>query len=274
MKYFVDKYKNKVIPFPRVDLIDPYVFDREPATYESPINQQPPEEAEEKIKKPVIIEVMPGEALPEGYTDYRPYLQRDGLILFSWEYYDDGIKIIWLKSNGNIQRYEAWLENNEAVLPTLCPEHRYSTWKRRYQETPDRIVFTAPSGLTLNTRDTFISKLRESGITIDFNYNFSLGDQKTKKEMAVADKIMKCRVKAFDPSTGMNFLIQPLLDAFIDELYEDGTVDRWNQKKTEQDKNRRRDVMLTAWGYRKHEGLSMSDALKRAWELARYFYAA
>ena len=261
---------RKVIPFRM------FTDELQPAVYETPLNQQPPKEEEKEPKKePVLIEVMPGESLPAGYVDYRPYLQRDGLILFCWEIFGDDIKIVWFTSNGNSLRYQAWL-GNEAALPTLCPEHRYDTWKRNYKysykEIPDRIVYAAPSGLTLNTRDAFISKLRQSGISVDFSYKFTLGGQKIAEEKAVADKIMKCPVS--DTFTSMNLSIQPLLDAFIGELYEEGTVDRWNLKKPERVRNRRRDIMLTAWGYRKQEGLSMSDALKRAWNLARYFYAA
>jgi len=35
-----------------------------------------PPKPEEPKKKAVVIEVMPGEPMPEGYADYRPLLQR------------------------------------------------------------------------------------------------------------------------------------------------------------------------------------------------------
>jgi hypothetical protein len=67
---------------------------------------------------------------------------------------------------------------------------------------------------------------------------------------------------------------QALLDDFIGELYEDGTVSRWEAEKAEGQgrgscQYDRAAVMRSAWAYRKGEGLSMSAALKRAWADAR-----
>ena len=65
--------------------------------------------------------------------------------------------------------------------------------------------------------------------------------------------------------------IYALLDDFVDELYENGTIDRWRREKAEPKPCRydRAAVMRTAWAYRKGEGLSMSEALKLAWADAR-----
>jgi hypothetical protein len=66
-----------------------------------------------------------------------------------------------------------------------------------------------------------------------------------------------------------------LLDDFIEELYANGTVDRWKREKAEREAGRRPcrydrgAVMRSAWQYRKGEGLTMSAALKRAWADAR-----
>jgi hypothetical protein len=65
-----------------------------------------------------------------------------------------------------------------------------------------------------------------------------------------------------------------LLQNFVDELYEDGTIDRWKREKAEgqgrgPSRYDRGAVMRSAWAYRKGEGLSMSAALKRAWADAR-----
>jgi len=143
----------------------------------------------EKIK-PVIIEVLPWQTLPEGYTDYRPLLQRDGLILYAWEIYDDEIRIVWMTANSKMYKYQAWVDN-EKDLATLYPKSRYDIG--RYNDPTsnkaDFIIYAAPSGLSANTKAAFITKLKEAGSTVDFNYEFSLGRQKAERERAVLDKI-------------------------------------------------------------------------------------
>ena len=73
----------------------------------------------------------------------------------------------------------------------------------------------------------------------------------------------------------MNACDMALLEDFIDELYENGTVDRWKREKAEWKAGQnpcwydRAAVMRAAWAYRKGEGLTMSAALKRAWADAR-----
>jgi hypothetical protein len=66
-----------------------------------------------------------------------------------------------------------------------------------------------------------------------------------------------------------------LLDNFVEDLYADGTVDRWKREKAERKAGKRpcrynrAAVMRSVWTYRKKEGLTMSAALKRAWADAR-----
>jgi len=63
--------------------------------------------------------------------------------------------------------------------------------------------------------------------------------------------------------------IYALIEDFIDELYKNGTVDRWKGEKATGKagpcRYDRAAVMRSAWAYRKGDGLSMSAALKRAW---------
>ena len=72
----------------------------------------------------------------------------------------------------------------------------------------------------------------------------------------------------------MNAYDMALLEGFVEELYENGTVDRWKREKAA-GKGRgpcrydRAAVMRSAWQYRKGEGLAMSAALKRSWADAR-----
>ena len=134
-------------------------------------------------KKIVTIEVMPGEPLQEGYADYRLLLQRDGLILLAWALWDDKIKVVWCSSGRKrIYKYHSWVDS-EAELSTICPERRYR--KGCYHKTngnPDYIVYAAPPDLSSNTIDAFIAKLQEAGVTVDFNFKFTLGEQKKQEK--------------------------------------------------------------------------------------------
>jgi len=140
------------------------ILQRQPAAYETTA----PKPLKKENKKPVIVEVLPGQELPEGYADYRPFLQRDGLILYAWA-------------------------DNEKDLETICPKEKYKT-VRFLNEKPiankaDFIIYAAPSGFSANMKTAFIAKLKEAGLTVNFDYEFSLGRQKAEQECAVFDKI-------------------------------------------------------------------------------------
>jgi hypothetical protein len=141
-------------------------------------------------KKAVIIEVMPSEPLPEKCPDYRPHLQRDGLILFSWEIHGDDIRIVWLASNGNMRKYQA-LTDDEGELSTICPEVKYTAdhYRCHTLKEPDFIIYATPPGLTVSTRKAFIAKLKSSGVSVNFDYEFTIGKQKAAREKAVYDRI-------------------------------------------------------------------------------------
>ena len=136
---------------------------------------------------------MPGEPLPGKCQDYRPYLQRDGLILFSWEVHGDGIKIIWVRSNGSMYKYQTWAED-EGEITTACPDAKHTPDRHGCyvsEKTPDFIIYAAPPDLTASTRKAFLSKLKAAGASVNFDYEFTLGKQKEAKELAVYDKILK-----------------------------------------------------------------------------------
>jgi len=75
----------------------------------------------------------------------------------------------------------------------------------------------------------------------------------------------------------MKDTFQTLFDDLIGDWEADGTLARWEREKAEREAGRRRKprrydkaaVMRSAWQYRKGEGLTMSQALKRAWADAR-----
>jgi len=164
----------------------------------APQKTETPKQLKTEKKKPIIIEVMPWEPMPEGYTDYRPLLQRDGLILFSWEIFGDDIKIVWLSSGKKMFKYEAEIDD-ESELETINPEHRYNIHRRFYPgEIPDFIIYVAPHDLTINTKSVFIKRLQAVGVSVNFDYEFSLGKQKAVREMAVYDRIENSKHLTFD----------------------------------------------------------------------------
>ena len=146
-------------------------------------------EPPEKKNTPIIIEALPGETLPEGFTDYRPLLQRDGLILYKWEILKDrAIKIVWIASNANrgMFKYQA-ITYSENELKTICPYEKYSPCDK------DFVIYAAPETLSPSIKKVFISTLQKSGVSVDFNYEFSLGKQNAEKERAIFDKINECK---------------------------------------------------------------------------------
>jgi len=164
--------------------------DRTATAQENESTRAVPKPLKSEKKKTVIIEAMPWEPLPEKCPDYRPYLQRDGLILFSWEIHGDEIRIVWLAANGGMRRYQTLIDN-ESELTTICPEKKYTVdhYHCHTLREPDFIIYAAPPSLTANTRNAFIAKLKAAGVSINFDYEFTLGKQKAAREMAVFDKI-------------------------------------------------------------------------------------
>ena len=164
-------------------------MDRETAVYDRPMKLDVPKPIKPEKEKPVIVEVLPWQTLPEGYADYRPLLQRDGLILFAWEIWGDLIKVVWITANRGMYKYQAWADN-EQELKTICPKRKYNKGCYPYSGVgPSFIIYAAPVGLTSDTKSAFIAKLRENGASVNFDYNFTLGKQKAEQERAVFDRI-------------------------------------------------------------------------------------
>jgi hypothetical protein len=148
-------------------------------------------------KKAVIIDAIAEKPMPENFPDYRPLLQRDGLILFSWEIHGEEIKVVWLTSNRGMYKYQA-LTDDESDLPSLCPEKKYESNRHTYYQdghcyhteiVPDFIIYAAPPSLSAKLRGAFIARLKAAGVSVNFDYEFTLGKQKVAREMAVYDTI-------------------------------------------------------------------------------------
>jgi len=133
-----------------------------------------------------IVNGRPGVDLPEYIPDFRPHLQRDGLILLSWDkrICERGFlyTAYWVTSSG-IHRYYA---SNACMLEDFAESMPY---RKSYaaedgidyygEAGPMYIVHVAPE-LMMNScqkkvqRPEHIRKLVALGSKVDFNYNFLL----------------------------------------------------------------------------------------------------
>jgi hypothetical protein len=68
-------------------------------------------------------------------------------------------------------------------------------------------------------------------VSVNFDYEFTLGKQKAAMEAAVFDRIENSQNFFSSSGEGIMGYFQSLLDGCINELYEDGTVSRWEAEK-------------------------------------------
>jgi hypothetical protein len=150
----------------------------------------------EEIKPPrkiaKIISALPGETIPPEFIDLRPHMQRDGLILLTWAtWIEDGLqnyKIHWVKSCGRLRKYsDTWFIQDDInkMFKEAMPDRIADIYYRkglignywRIDRTVDYVFICSPE-LTALTRLLFIDKLKQSGVNVDFNFDFSLGKAK------------------------------------------------------------------------------------------------
>jgi hypothetical protein len=140
----------------------------------------------------VPISGQPDKSLPESIPDYRPLLQRDGLILLSWDKriceQGERYTAYWVTSSGPCRYYasKAWDRRNFAEA---MPDHKSYAAEDGIefygQPSPSYIVYVAPelmmsSNVRLEQRPEHIKKLRALGVKIDFEYRFLLKNDKKK----------------------------------------------------------------------------------------------
>ena len=134
----------------------------------------------------------PGMALPKQIKDFRPLLQRDGLILLSWDMrrteMGDRYTAYWVTSNGD-PRFNA---SKLLPLPDFSsarPDHKSYAAEDGIefygQEAPSYIVHVAPELMKSNPhhrelRQTHINTLKEMGVTVDFDYKYLLSEEKRR----------------------------------------------------------------------------------------------
>jgi hypothetical protein len=90
-------------------------------------------------------------------------------------------------------KYQTWAED-EGEITTACPDAKHTPNRHGCyvsEKTPDFIIYAAPPDLTASTRKAFIAKLKAAGVSVNFDYEFTIGKQNAAMEMAVYDKILK-----------------------------------------------------------------------------------
>ena len=167
----------KIIPFPGVDLYENYGTS---GTYYNTLLQN-------------VISGRPGEKLPASIPDFRPYLQRNGLILLSWNKRltkKGGIYTAYWVTSSGVHRYYAspalFIEDFQEALP-YRKSYAAEDGIDYYGETsPLYIVHVAPELMMSSSekklrRPEHISKLKNLGIQVDFDYNFLLTREKKRR---------------------------------------------------------------------------------------------
>lgn len=212
------------------------IMEAEPAP--QPIAEPEPE------KEIDIIEVMPWEPMPEGYKDYRPLLQRDGLFLYAWTIWEDGsIVASWKRTSGKMRSYSSPRcreESLESVVPTKSMDgYRGIAWETWHsKERPDIAVFTAPRYIVYYERDAFLTRLRGSGATNNFDYQFTIAKQKAGIKEIKAPTVTERLIDLVHRSLSNPTNAGEYIEYFFDSIIADGTVDRWEREKAEREKGK------------------------------------
>jgi len=143
---------------------------------------------EESVLPPFIA--PPGISLPAGITDFRPLLQRNGLILLAWDKRrtEKGARFTayWVTSAGIPRFYASKLFSSED-FPSARPHRKSYAAEDGIefygQDAPVYIVHVAPELMKSNPhhselRKVHIDSLKKEGSEVDFNYRYLLKNDK------------------------------------------------------------------------------------------------
>jgi hypothetical protein len=182
---------------------------------EIPVKRDNP--APRRQKEPVVISVMPDEPFPAGHRDFRPLLQRDGLILLSWARWEDWFGdesflrryiVTWATSRGKARHY-ATKAVEEKDLAAALPERKgdrlfyrgaygslggYDLHSYNDKAIADYLYFAAPFDLTKGTIPGFVGVLKALGSTVDFDHVFTLGAAKRNRAREYLEKVASTQV--------------------------------------------------------------------------------
>ena len=179
MQYNINERRcGKIIPFPGVILNEPF--------------------CQGNVRG--LILARPGEKLPESVPDFRPLLQRDGLILLSW---DKKIRekgslytAYWVTSSGILRYYASpalYIENFSQAMPSRKSYAAEDGIDYYGEADPEYIIHVAPelmmsSSQKIKERPKHIKKLRTLGVKVDFDYPFLLKTERKRKVLNHGDK--------------------------------------------------------------------------------------
>ena len=158
-----------------------------------------PVPSKERFFSPPFL-AMPGNILPADIPDFRPVLQRDGLILLAWDKRKTGkghrFTAYWVTSAGVPRFYSSKLLSLND-FPLAQPNRKSYAAEDGIdfygQEAPVYMVHVAPELMKSNPRHrelraVHINILKHYGSKVDFNYKYLLKNEKSrnrplKKEM-------------------------------------------------------------------------------------------
>ena len=145
-------------------------------------------------KSPAPFLGKPGKPLPPQLTDFRPVLQRHGLILLGWDKriseLGERYTAYWVTSTGTA-RFYASKPLSRQDFSSACPDHKSYAAEDGIefygQEAPVYIVHVAPELMMHNPRHgelrlPHINILKNQGSTMDFAYKFLLSREKALKK--------------------------------------------------------------------------------------------
>ena len=140
------------------------------------------------------ILARPGKKMPSNIPDYRPFLQRDGLILLAWDkrLTESGERYTayWVTSTG-VPRFYASKMLSENDFISARPDHKSYAAEDGIefygQAAPVYLVHVAPELMMSNPlhgelRLVHISDLKHHGSKVDFDYKYLLKTEKDRKQ--------------------------------------------------------------------------------------------
>jgi hypothetical protein len=139
------------------------------------------------------ISARPGEHLPSSVPDFRPHLQRDGLILLSWDrrVTESGERFTayWVTSVGPCRYYASsplGLINFASAVPDRKSYAAENGIEFCGQRNPSYIVHVAPELMlscrsSVDKRPEHIELLKKSGVQSDFTYQFLLTKERKNR---------------------------------------------------------------------------------------------
>jgi len=178
----ISRYRSSnIIPFPESVMVSNWNSKKNPQEYRK-----------NKFMALAPFLATPGMSLPPNVPDYRPHLQRDGLILLAWDKRETETGVYytayWVTSTG-IPRFYASKPLPAKDFFSARPHHKSYAAEDGIefygQEAPFYIVHVAPDLMKSNPkhgelRETHIKLLESQGIKVDFNYKYLLKTEKKR----------------------------------------------------------------------------------------------